>query len=328
MRRLLMAVTPPRVAQVCDDRARRLLSEHFTVTWVPEDLSQDTLVNLMADHEVLVTSWGTPPLPATAMTADSAPSVVAHAAGSVRQLLREVALESAPTVFSGAPRIARSVGEYCLAATLTLLRRLPAADLALRRGEWAPPDLPGEELHGRRVGLVGFSATARAFAALLAPFNVEIVAYDPYLIPDEAAAMGIQLGELEDVMRSNIVSIHLPATPETAGRISAQLLASIPDGAIVINSARASCVDTSALLAEALQGRLWVALDVFDTEPPHLDPSVRSCAHLLLTPHLAGNTAGGRRALVGYVLDDAIRWLDRGERGPSWVDPARIGSSA
>ncbi|MDN5820095.1 MAG: hypothetical protein L0H39_01270, partial [Brachybacterium sp.] len=129
---------------------------------------------------------------------------------------------------------------------------------------------------------------------------------------------------LQDVMDNEIVSVHVPATPATAGMITAELIAAIPDGAIVINSSRAAAVDSGALLEAAVSGRLRVGLDVYDAEPPQLPDSLSQVPGLLLTPHIAGDTSDGHRALTGYVLADVTDYLARGHRGPSWVDPAAL----
>lgn len=104
--------------------------------------------------------------------------------------------------------------------------------------------------------------------------------------------------------------------------ITRALIENLPDGAVVVNSSRGPAIDQEALLEHALDGRIYAALDVYDPEPPKFDEKVLSAQNLLLTPHIAGDTAEGHLALAGYVLKDALQWLDDGTRGPSFVDPA------
>ncbi len=110
--------------------------------------------------------------------------------------------------------------------------------------------------------------------------------------------------------------------PETKGIITRALIERLPDGAVVVNSSRGPAVDQQALLDHVLDGRLYAALDVYDPEPPTFDPTILEAPNLLLSPHIAGDTAEGHLALAGYVIADVVKWLDDGTRGPSYVDPA------
>jgi phosphoglycerate dehydrogenase-like enzyme len=90
----------------------------------------------------------------------------------------------------------------------------------------------------------------------------------------------------------------------------------------VVNSARAASIDNVALVAAATAGRLFAALDVYEVEPQVLPTDWAECDHLLLTPHVAGDTVQGRQALTRYVLNDVLAWLANGTRGASFVDPS------
>ncbi|WP_322620933.1 NAD(P)-dependent oxidoreductase [Streptomyces acidicola] len=231
-------------------------------------------------------------------------------------------LDQGVTVFSAAGRIAWSVGEYCLAAMLTLARRLPRFDAAVRGGGWKQKDFRGGELAGSPVGVVGASSTARALISLLKPFGCDVAVYDPYLDEAGAAELGVRTASLEETLGCAFVSLHVPDLPATRGMVTRKLIEAMPDGTIVVNSSRGPAVDQAALLDHVQSGRLLAALDVYDPEPPSFGESVLSCPNLLLTPHIAGDTTQGHLALAGYVLADAVGWLDKGVRGPSFVDPA------
>ena len=323
MKSLFVAMTPARAEDVCGPETRALLESRFAIRWGTESFGIEELQAQVPGTDVLLTSWGTPPLTRDLLSGPDRPRVVAHAAGSVKRLVDPTMLDEGLTVFSAGHRIAWSVGEYCLAATLTLLRRLPQFDRRMRDGEWKPADLRGGELTGRTVGIVGASATARAFIALLAPFGVDVVVHDPYLEDRQAAEMGIRLGTLEEVAAASIISIHVPNTPATTGMINSDVIKQMPDGAIVINSSRGASVDQAALAEHVIAGRLLAALDVFDTEPPALDAELLRSPYVLLTPHVAGDTVEGHLALAEEVMTDAWQWMETGRRGRSFVDPAR-----
>ncbi|MEJ3654349.1 hydroxyacid dehydrogenase [Actinomycetes bacterium KLBMP 9759] len=319
MPKLAVAMTPERVADVCSAQTKELLEDRFTVTWAAP--GQD-LAALAAGADVVLTSWGTPPLDRAIWAAGNGPGVVAHAAGSVKRLVDPAVFEHGVAVFSAGGRIAWSVGEYCLAAMLTLARRLPQLDGGLRSGGWKQPHLRGHELAGATVGLLGAGSTARALITLLAPFGCDVVVHDPYLDPERAAALGVRTGSLEEALGCAFVSLHVPDVPATRGLVSRTHVEQIPDGTVVVNSARGPAVDQAALLEHVLAGRLLAALDVYDPEPPSLPADVLASPNLLLTPHIAGDTAEGHLALAGYVMADVLRYLDSGQHGPSFVDPA------
>lgn len=318
----MVAPGADRLTDVCSPACRQQLTADFRPLWndLGRDLTAGELADRLADATVLVSSWGTPPL--TEAMLERAPSLraVCHAAGTVKRLVPRAAFDRGIAVFSAGDRLAQSVGEYCLAATLTLLRRLSSYERQMRAGEWRPGGTRGEELFGRTVGLVAASSTARWFLRLLGPFGVDAVVYDPYLSAESAARLGVRLGSLDEVMRCDIVSVHAPVTPETDGLVTRQLLASMRDGAVFLNSARGSVVDGTALFAELRTGRILGAVDVFDLEPPALDPALREAPNVLLTPHIAGNTVQGHQALMETVVRDAARWLADGTRGATQVD--------
>lgn len=202
---------------------------------------------------------------------------------------------------------ARSVAELALMMTLALLRRLPQAQADLRAGTWRQPK--GATLTGRVVGLVGFGAVAREFAALLSSFSAHILAYDTAPNRAAAAALNVQLISLEELLAvSDIISIHVPLLPVTRGLIGAERLACVRPHALLINTARGGLVDEGALLAALDAGRLAGAgLDCFAEEPPK-DRRLLEHPKILATPHVGGSTeeailAMGRAAIAG--LDTA-----------------------
>ena len=335
MPKLAALFTPERAADVVDAETRRLIEDRFEVVWAtgehaagpalpgkPPALAGAAVPELAAGADVLLTSWGTPHLDKDLWSDGTGPKVVAHAAGSVKNLIDPVILDQGVAVFSAGPRIAWSVGEYCLAAMLTLARRLPRFDAAVRDGGWEQSTYRGHELAGAKVGIIGASSTARALITLLKPFGCDLAVYDPYLTDERAAGLGVRTTSLEEVATSPFLTIHVPNVPETKGMITRALIENLPDGAVVVNSSRGPAVDQQALLDHVLAGRLYAALDVYDPEPPAFDATTLAAPNLLLSPHIAGDTVEGHLALAGYVVNDALAWLADGTRGPSFVDPA------
>lgn len=317
----VISSSPARLEQVCSPAARAMIEALTTPVWneTGAELSASELADRLTDAEILLTSWGTVPITDAMLDAAPALRVIAHAAGSVKALVPSSAFDRGITVVSGVGALAEPVAEYCLAVLLSLLRQLPELDRDLRQGIWSQRDRRGHSLRRRRIGMVSASTTARAFLRLLAPFDPTVTVYDPYLDPSAAAALGVRLGSLEDVMACEIVSVHAPVTPHTRGLVTREHLASCADGTVFLQTSRPSVVDQQALFDELAGGRLVGAMDVYTDEPVTLPDAVRRAPHALFTPHVAGDTVEGRLRLMESVLEIALAWLDTGEHQPGMV---------
>jgi (S)-sulfolactate dehydrogenase len=187
-----------------------------------------------------------------------------------------------------------SVAEYVITAALMLLRGAWLATASVAAGEWPRQRLMGRELSGQQLGLIGYGAIARETATRARALGMTIAAYDPYL-PAEHAAWGhtrnLPLAEL--LATSDVVSLHVPLTPQTQNLIDAAALSGMKSDAILINAARGGVVDELALVEALRAGKLGgAALDVFEREPVDATYGQRfvGVPNLLLTPHIAGVT--------------------------------------
>ncbi len=203
-------------------------------------------------------------------------------------------LEAAKTrgiIVCNSPGINSSaVAEQAAALILCAVRRIPEMNGAVRNGEWPRPMF--HELKSRTIGLLGFGAIARKLAQYLSGFQPEIIAYDKF--PDEKTAdrLGVKMVSQEEVLsRSDIISIHLPATPETRHLICRKTIEQMKKGVYLINTARGSIVK-EADAAEALSsGRLaGFATDVFETEPVDRSGPLFRFSSYIATPHVSAET--------------------------------------
>lgn len=306
-------VLPPqsRLNEVCSAECRRLLEEHFEPVWneTGRDYTQEEFAALLPSAEVILTSWGSPVLTEELLQQAPKLRMIGHAAGTVKGRLPETTFDRGVKVFSAAPRIAHSVGEYCLSVLLASLRMLPRFEKELRKGNWKG-GFKGFELAGQTVGIISASSTARAFISLLAPFGVNILVYDPYLSEEAADRLGVRRASLEEVMSSPIISVHAPKLPATYRMLNRELLQRIPEGAFFINSSRADVLDEEAFLEELRTGRFFAALDVYPKEPLPMDSPYLELDNVLLTPHIAGASVQGHLALMEAVVRDMIGSLN------------------
>jgi D-3-phosphoglycerate dehydrogenase/(S)-sulfolactate dehydrogenase len=226
----------------------------------------------------------------TKVTADviaAAPGlkVIARAGVGLDNIDLKAADAAGVVVVAGLGANAVSVGELTLGLALSLLRNVPGHDVATRDGGWVRT--PGRELSGLTWGLLGCGATGVATAKLIQGFNCSVLGYDPYAknVP------GVELTSFEDVLkRSDVVSIHMPSTPETNGSINAATLALMKKDAIIVNVGRGEVINEADLIA-ALKAKTiaGAALDVRAQEPPTTG-EMETIPNLILTPHVAGIT--------------------------------------
>lgn len=314
-RRIAVLVPDPHYDRVLTSEARaRLdtLGEVVRPAATSEELAP-LLPEVLASVDVCVTGWGTPPLPIASLPADARLRLITHTAGSVRHLIPKEAYVRGIQVTHAAGIIADAVAEITLLLMLEGLRRVGEMDRRMKAGvEFAQAGdvYPGDLLHGQRVGLVAAGYVGRRVVRLLAPFAVDLSVYDPYLSEREAAELGVRRVDLEPLFADNrIVSVHAPSTPETRHMIGARHLALLQEGAIFINTARSWPVDQDALLTELRRGRVWAALDVFDTEPLPQDSPFRSLSSVVLTPHVAGRSLTTLRSQGLAMVDEIERWI-------------------
>jgi phosphoglycerate dehydrogenase-like enzyme len=280
-----------------------------------EDFTDPRVRAVLAGAEVLITGWGCPRIDAAVLDAAPALRAILHAAGSVKGFVTPAVWERGITVSTAADANALPVAEYTLAMIL-----LAGKDVLGRRdrlrAERNHPGwglVPGIGNHGRRVGVIGASRIGRRVIDLLRPFDLRVSLTDPYVDEVGAAALGVPLLPLDDLLRtSDIVTVHAPDTPETHRLLGRRELALMPEGAVLINTARGALVDHDALTGELRSGRLSAILDVTDPEPLPADHPLWTLPNCFITPHTAGGSADEFSRLAQHFLDN-LRRFERGE---------------
>lgn len=181
-----------------------------------------------------------------------------------------------------------SVAEHAIAMLMALGRGFPALDQEVRRGEWKR--IPYPRISECTLGLVGLGRIGQATATRAIGLGMTVIAFDPYAPADFVKKHGITLVSLEDLLkRSDFVSLHSPATPETKNMINDKSLATMKSSAVIINTARGPLIDEAALIRALKSGTIRAAgLDVFEVEPLPLDSPLIGMPNVLLAGHVAG----------------------------------------
>ena len=300
-------------SQRCQDRLAALGVLRFQEQ--ETRLTEEELIELIQDCEVVITGWGTPPFSQTVM--DSSPDlrVIAHSAGSIKRLLPQPVWNRNILVIHAAAAIAPAVAEMTLLLILMCRRDVHRISQRMKKGEqWPQTENLGYELSGSRVGIIGAGHTGRNVIRVLQALDTELWVYDPYLSLERAQELGVRQASLEEIMsQCPIITVQAPPTEETYHMIDKELLDKIPDGALFVNTARSHVVDADSLYESLMENRYLAALDVFDTEPLPVDSRLRKLANVTLTPHIAGKSENARKR-QGVLIVEELEKYARGEQ--------------
>jgi D-3-phosphoglycerate dehydrogenase len=226
---------------------------------------------------------------------------------------RPYAAERGVSVFSSPEGNRNAVAEQALGMLLSLSNHLSRADMEVRQKIWRREANRGWELRGKTMGIVGFGHTGSQFAKKLAGMEMKVLGYDRYLNDYSEGMPWVKEAEnLEEIVsQSDIISLHLPLTPETRHLVDAAFIARCKPGFILINTARGACVDTAAVVDGLASGQIGGAcLDVFENEKPAtygdselaVYEQLFGFENVVLTPHIAGWTLESKRLLAETLL--------------------------
>jgi D-3-phosphoglycerate dehydrogenase len=184
-----------------------------------------------------------------------------------------------------------SACEHTFALLFSLARAVPAADATMKAGQWNRKPFVGVELDGKTMGIVGFGRIGQRVAERAKGFGMKVIAYDPFLDAATARRLEVEPAELDDlVARCDVLTFHTPLTGSNRGLLSAERIATMKKGALVVNCARGGLIDEPALLAALDSGHLGgAALDVYAEEPPTYWDLARH-PKVVATPHIGAQT--------------------------------------
>jgi len=318
---------------------REVLRVAKPVVLIAEELSAATLDALGPDFEVrncdganraeLLAALGTgvdavlirsaTKMDAEAITAAKGLKVIARAGVGLDNVDIPAATAAGVMVVNAPTSNIVSAAELAISLLLASARFISPAHAALRNGKWARSKYTGAELFEKTLGVVGFGRIGQLVAHRMQAFGMNIIAFDPYLQPAKAAQLGVELVELDELLkRSDFITIHLPKTKETANLIGVEALKKVKKEVRIINAARGGVLDESALYDAIVEGRVAGAgLDVYVTEPC-TDSPLFQLDQVVATPHLGASTdeaqeragiavaVSVRKALAGELVPDAV----------------------
>lgn len=201
-----------------------------------------------------------------------------------------------------------AVCELAFALMLAAARNIPKLNEAVEAGEW--PRSRGMELNGKTLGIIGLGAIGKNLAVRAKAFGMDVKAYDPYMDFAFAEANGIEVCDLNGIIKnSDVISLHVPLNDKTRHMINAETIEEMKDGAIIINTARGGLVDEDAAAKAVKSGKLGgIGLDAFEEEPL-LDSPLKGLDNVIFTPHAGAQTAEAVSAMGAMAVDNLIEVL-------------------
>ena len=204
-----------------------------------------------------------------------------------------------------------TTAEHTIALLVALARRVPQGNASLKAGRWERKRFIGVELQGKTLGIIGLGRIGRVVASRARAFGMHIIAYDPFVAPEQARDLELEIAPLDDLFsRADFLTVHTPLTAETRGIVGARAFARMKPGMRIINCARGGLVDERALYEAIKAGTVaGAALDVFEEEPPPPDHPLLALDEVIVTPHLGASTREAQEGVAVTVAEQMRDYL-------------------
>jgi len=300
---------------VNEDRLEPLRAAKFTVEKRTK-LSVEELKEALKDADGLIVRSETK-VTKEIMDAATKLRVIGRAGVGVDNIDVSGATERGIVVMNAPDGNTITTGEHAMALLVALARNVPQANSSLKEGKWDKKKFVGVELFGKTLGVVGLGRIGKVVATRAKGFGMSIVAFDPFISPEQARDMDIETATLDEVFaRADFLTIHTPMTSDTRGIIGTEAFSKMKKGVRVINCARGGLVDESALYNAIKEGIVaGAALDVFEQEPPSADNPLLNLDNVIVTPHLGASTKEAQEGVAltvaeqmrDYLLTGALR---------------------
>jgi D-3-phosphoglycerate dehydrogenase len=268
------------------------------------------MVKIIGDYDALVVRSETK-VDRKVIEAGKRLKVVARAGIGIDNIDLEAATSAGIAVVNAPTGNTVAAAEHTIALMLAMSRNIPSAHQSLKAGEWTRSKFIGIEVRDKTLGICGLGRVGSEVAQRAQAFDMRLVGFDPFVAPDYARRIGVELMPLNELLaESDFVTLHTPLTDGTRHMIGKKEIAIIKPNARLINVARGELVDEEALLEGLNSGRLaGVALDVFSQEPPASGPLLDH-PKVVVTPHLGASTAEAQRDVAIEAAEQVLAVLN------------------
>ncbi len=276
---------------------------------VKTGMKPEELLGVVGEYDALVVRSETK-VTADVIKAGKKLQVVARAGIGVDNIDLDAATSAGIAVVNAPTGNTVAAAEHTVALMLALARNIPSAHQSMKEGEWKRSSFMGIEVRNKTLGVIGLGRVGSEVARRAQSFAMNLVAYDPFVAPDYARRLGVELLSFEEVLaQSDFLTLHTPLTDSSRNLISTKELARMKPGARLINVARGELIDENALLEALNNGKLaGVALDVFAKEPPGPNPLLDH-PKVVITPHLGASTQEAQREVAVEAAEQVLAVL-------------------
>ncbi len=284
----------------------------FTVV-VKTKLPKDELFKEVKDADGLIVRSGTK-VTAELIAAAEKLKVVGRAGSGLDNVDTPAATRRGIVVMNTPGGNTVTTAEHAMAMIFSMSRRIPQATASVKAGKWEKDKFMGVELYGKTLGIVGIGQIGGYLCKLAQGAAMNVIAYDPYLAPERAEKMGVELVELADLFeRADIISVHTPLTPETKSLINAKAIETMKPGVMIVNCARGGIIDEADLF-QALQAKkvAAAAFDVFEEEPVKAGNPLLTLDNFICTPHIGAQTGEAQENVALGIAEQVVDYFTKG----------------
>jgi D-3-phosphoglycerate dehydrogenase len=287
----------------------KILREAGLTVDLRTDITGEKLMKVIGGYDAVVVRSRTK-LTAEVLKKATSLKAIARAGVGLDNIDTGYAKEKGVEVFNSPEAPCNAVAELVIGLILCMARHIPVADSTMKQGRWEKNRLKGIELAGKKVGIIGLGRIGAATAKRVKAFDADVVYWSRTRQLDAEVEIGIRWMEFEELLKvSDIVSLHLPGSPETHHIIGEKEIGLMKDGVYVVNAARGGIIDEAALKAALDSGKVaGAALDVFESEPSP-DPELVKRANVVCTPHIGAGSVEAQRGNSTIVAEKLIKFF-------------------
>ena len=314
------------IADAINEKGIENLKEVADVV-VDTSITPEELYETIGEYDAIIVRSRTK-LPAETIAKADNLKIIARAGVGVDNIDVNAATEKGIMVVNAPESTSITVAEHTMGLILSTIRKIAIADASTKEGKWEKKRFMGMELKDKTLGVIGMGRIGSQVVNRCKAFQMDAIAYDPYLPADVAKQMGVELLETQEELlkRADVITIHVPLTPETKHSISTEQFEMMKDTALIFNCARGGIIDEDALYEALKEGKIGGAgLDVFEEEPAK-DNKLFELDNIVCTPHIAASTKEAQRDAAIIVADEVIE-VFKGEMPRNIINMPRIDNS-
>ena len=296
------------VADQINEKGIKALEEVAEVV-VDTAITQEELINKIKDFDAIIVRSRTKVTRDVIEAADKL-KIIARAGVGVDNVDVEAATERGIMVVNAPESTSITVAEHAMGLIMSLARKISIADKSVKEGKWEKSKFMGIELNGKTLGIIGMGRIGTQVAIRAKAFGMEILVYDPYITEEAGVELGVTVVELDYLLKnSDIMTIHVPLTPETKYLIARKEFEIMKENAFIVNCARGGIINEDDLYVALKESKIAGAgLDVFENEPPQGNPLLE-LDNLVVTPHIGASTKEAQRDAAIIVANEIKKAL-------------------